>query len=168
MNLSKAIHTETGVRAIPDPGLATVLIPFGITGVSARVRHHLIRMVFRLFTGNLAIAHQTSITLANVAAKGVGAGGIDMARIADTLILVDTGQRTPLKRNRLQNVVTVLGQDGFETWEAATFVSFRRIKIDTVRRVDSIHWSGTWVISRALVLPRRKERQLATDFRDRT
>jgi hypothetical protein len=66
-------------------------------------------LVFRLSTADLAIAHQTSITLANVAANGVGAGGIDMARIADTFILVNTGQWTPLKRNRLKNVVAVLG-----------------------------------------------------------
>jgi hypothetical protein len=86
-----------------------------------------------------------------------------MAWRVQALILVNTRQRTPLERNRFENAVAISRQDGFEAWEAATFVLFRRIIIDTVREV-----SWTWVINSALVLPRIKERQLATDFRDRT
>jgi hypothetical protein len=158
-NLSKPINTETGICAILDFRLPTVLIPFGITGVSARISHPLFRRffpLFRLFTADLAIADKASTAFASVTTNGVGTGSIFVAWRVKALILVDARQRTPLERNRLQNAVAISRQDRFKTWEAATFVSVRRIKIDTVRSVDIINLSGAWIVTSTLVLRIRK------------
>jgi hypothetical protein len=123
-NLSETVNTETGVCALVDFGFATVLIPFSITGVSARISHHLFRRVLRLFTVDLAITDKASIAFASVTTNGVGTGSIFVAWRVKALILVDARQRTPLKRNRFENAVAISRQDSFETWEVTNLYCY--------------------------------------------
>ena len=79
-----------------------------------------------------------------------------MAWRVQALVFFDTRQWAPLERNRFENAVAICRQDGFETWEAAAFVSLRRFVVDTERRVDATNWSRTWIICSTLVLRRRE------------